>query len=174
MTDYEDDFPSFNEVGDMKFNNIGALGSIVPEKWPQTNALIEQNELENFPKNATSRTHRELLESRGAEEEEEEEDEDEEEEDDEEEGDEEGEEGDEDEDEEEDEEEEEEGIPEDRWATAKPESRFFNHAETLSGKYNEVELDAFMKLLNIKPRPQWQDETTHHYKVGTHTYEDDH
>jgi hypothetical protein len=30
-----------------------------------------------------------------------------------------------------------------------------------------------MKLLNIKPLVQWQDDTVHHYKVGTHTYEDE-
>jgi hypothetical protein len=30
-----------------------------------------------------------------------------------------------------------------------------------------------MKLLNVKPLEQWEDDTTHHYKVGTHTYEDD-
>ena len=175
MTDYEEDFPSWNET-DLQFFNIGALGSLVPEKWPQAHALIEVNELENMPKNVTSKTHRDLLEARSAEDEEEEEDEDEEDEDEEEEGDEEGEEGDgdeEDEDEEEDDEEEEEGIPEDKFSTPAPESRFFKHHETLNGKYNEVELDGFMKLLNVRARPQWQDETTHHYKVGAHTYEDD-
>lgn len=39
--------------------------------------------------------------------------------------------------------------------------------------YNEVELDSFMKLLNIKPIPQWQDETVYHYKSGVHSYEDE-
>ena len=43
----------------------------------------------------------------------------------------------------------------------------------MRNKYNQVELDSFMKLLNIKPVPQWEDGTTHHYKVGVHTYEDD-
>ena len=47
------------------------------------------------------------------------------------------------------------------------------HNEKLRGKFNEVELDSFMKLLNVKPLEQWEDDTTHHYKVGTHTYEDD-
>lgn len=173
MTDYEDTFPSWNET-DLEFFNLGALGSLAPEKWPEAHALIEINELETMPKNTTGRTHRDLLESRSAEEEEEEEDEDEEDEDEDEEGDEEGEEGDEEEEyDEEDDEEEEEGIPEDKFATPKPESRFFKHHEKLNGKYNEVELDAFMKLLNVRARPQWQDETTHHYKVGAHAYEDD-
>lgn len=47
------------------------------------------------------------------------------------------------------------------------------HGENLRNKFNEVELDAFMKLLNIKPFKQWQDESVHHYKLGVHTYEDD-
>ena len=31
-----------------------------------------------------------------------------------------------------------------------------------------------MKLLNIRPATQWQDMTSHHYKLGTHNYEDEH
>lgn len=30
-----------------------------------------------------------------------------------------------------------------------------------------------MKLLNVKPHRQWQDQSTHHYKLGQHRYEDD-
>lgn len=30
-----------------------------------------------------------------------------------------------------------------------------------------------MKLLNVKPFKQWEDTSTHHYKLGVHTYEDD-
>jgi hypothetical protein len=30
-----------------------------------------------------------------------------------------------------------------------------------------------MKILNIKPITQWQEEFPHHYKVGTHVYEDE-
>ena len=29
-----------------------------------------------------------------------------------------------------------------------------------------------MKLLAVKPHRQWQDDSTHHYKLGIHTYED--
>ena len=47
------------------------------------------------------------------------------------------------------------------------------HGENLRNKFNEVELDSFMRLLNIKPHKQWQDTSTHHYKLGAHTYEDD-
>jgi len=30
-----------------------------------------------------------------------------------------------------------------------------------------------MKLLNVKPTVQWQEDNTHHYKTGVHEYEDD-
>jgi hypothetical protein len=58
-------------------------------------------------------------------------------------------------------------------AHAKFEDRYFQHGENLRGKFNEIELDSFMKLLNVKPHKQWQDESVHHYKLGVHTYEDD-
>ena len=153
MTDYENDFPSINEVGPVYLQNVGALGSIAKEKWPQTNTRIEVNELETLPLNVTGRTHKEVVEARFAEpeeEEEEDEDEDDEDEDEEEEGD-----GDEDEEEDDDEEEEEEGIPEDKHRRATIENGPFNHHQKLRGKYNERELDSFMKLLNIKPVTQW-------------------
>lgn len=41
-------------------------------------------------------------------------------------------------------------------------------------KFNEVELDSFMKLLNINPtHKQWADNSMYHYKLGIHRYEDD-
>jgi hypothetical protein len=43
----------------------------------------------------------------------------------------------------------------------------------LRNKYSEVEIGAFMKVLNVKPNKQWEDETTHHYKLGVHDYEDE-
>lgn len=30
-----------------------------------------------------------------------------------------------------------------------------------------------MKILNIKPIVQWQEQFPHHYRVGTHNYEDE-
>ena len=160
--------------------NPGMLEPLQPEMWPQTNALIEVNEMENFPRNATSRTHKENQEARSAEEEEEEEEEeDEDDEDEDEDGEEgeEGEEGDEGEDEEEEEEEdeeEEEGLPDENLAYAQQtEDRYFAHNEKLRKKFNEVEIDSFMKLLNVKATPQWEDDTSYHYKVGTHAYEDE-
>lgn len=53
------------------------------------------------------------------------------------------------------------------------EDKYFLHGENLRNKFNEIELDSFMKLLNVKPHKQWQDTSIHHYKLGAHTYEDD-
>lgn len=36
-----------------------------------------------------------------------------------------------------------------------PRSEFFKKHETLKSKYNEVEIDAFLKLLNVKPLSNW-------------------
>ena len=135
--------------------------------------------MENFPKSSTSRTHKEAQEARSAEEEEEEEEEeedDDEDEDEEGEGEEEGEEGEgeDEEEEEEEEEDEEEGLPDENISYAQlSEDRYFAHNEKLRKKFNEVEVDGFMKLLNVKPVPQWEDDTSYHYKVGTHAYEDE-
>ena len=181
MTDYLYDFPSANEIGgSLPIQNMNLLAALNSESWPQTNSLIEINELEKWPKNSTSKTHRDNQEARDAEEEEEEEeeeeDDDEDEDEDGEEG--EGEEGEGEDDEEEEEEEEEEGesaddLPDEQLRKSPEEDRFFMHNETMRNKYNQVELDSFMKLLNIKPVPQWEDDSTHHFKVGVHTYEDD-
>ena len=83
--------------------------------------------------------------------------------------------GEEDEEEEEEEEEAEsmDDIPDEQIKMADIEDKFFMHNENLRSKYNQVELDSFMKLLNVKPTPQWEDDTTHHYKIGIHVYEDD-
>jgi len=116
--------------------------------------MIEMNDMEKIDTGAaTSKTGRELQEARAAEAEEEDEEEEEEGDDDEDEEEEEEGEGDEEEDEEEEEDEgaEETGVPDDIMRTINPENRFMNHSENLREKYNEVELDSFMKLLNVKP-----------------------
>lgn len=60
MTDYLYDFPGANELGQsLPIQNLSLLTATMPEAWPQTNSLIEINELEKYPKNATSKTHRE-------------------------------------------------------------------------------------------------------------------
>jgi hypothetical protein len=53
------------------------------------------------------------------------------------------------------------------------ENPYFTHNETLRNKFNEVELDNFMRLLNVKPTAQWEDTHAYHNKMGVHTYEDD-
>jgi len=69
--------------------------------------------------------------------------------------------------------EEEEWPPKERLASVAPGDRFFVEDKRVRENYNEVELSNFMKLLNIKPHKQWQDESTHHYKLGLHSYEDE-
>lgn len=44
---------------------------------------------------------------------------------------------------------------------------------SLRSNFSDVELGAFMKVLNVKPHNQWEDQHTHHYKLGTHDYEDE-
>lgn len=34
MTDYEYDFPSFHEVDNLNFEDLGALTPVMEEKWP--------------------------------------------------------------------------------------------------------------------------------------------
>ena len=53
------------------------------------------------------------------------------------------------------------------------EDRYFKRNENLRSKFNEVELDSFMKILNIKPYTQWQDNTVTQYKTATVAYEDE-
>lgn len=35
------------------------------------------------------------------------------------------------------------------------EDSYFIHGENLRNKFNDIELEAFMKLLNVKPHKQW-------------------
>lgn len=50
--------------------------------------------------------------------------------------------------------------------------RFFLEKDDLRSKYDYNEIDAFMRLLSMKPTAQWQDQAGHHYKLGLHNYED--
>lgn len=179
MTDYENSFVGFDEVaGTLPLKDVHLLKPVIEEPHPANHALAALETIENRPQYARSRIHRELLETKAAEAEAEAEEEEEEEE-----GEEEGEEGEEGEEaegegeeeagEEEEEEEEEVWPPEDNIMHVPMEDKYFIHGENLRNKFNEVELDSFMKLLNVKPYKQWQDTTVHHYKLGAHTYEDD-
>lgn len=51
--------------------------------------------------------------------------------------------------------------------------RMFLGVEDVRDRYNDNEVDAFMRLLAIRPHTQWQDKSTHHYKLGVHRYEDE-
>lgn len=178
MTDHETDFVSWNELpGALPINRHNWLTAIAPEPHPQVDAMVSIEEMEEIPRYGTSPTMQGFVQGQYAEVEEEEEefygsegDDDEEYGDEDEEGDEEegGDYGDYDE-----EEETEEWPAKDRIASVDPEDRFFRAGESLRGKYNEVEIDQFMKLLGIKPRAQWEDTSTHHYKLGLHSYEDE-
>lgn len=56
------------------------------------------------------------------------------------------------------------------------EDRFFVGEKGQRGlreNFSEVEIGNFMKVLNVKPHKQWEDESTYHYKLGAHTYEDE-
>jgi len=67
----------------------------------------------------------------------------------------------------------EEWPPKDVLKSAKSEDRFFRAGESLRGKYSEVEIGSFMKLLGVKPKTQWEDTSTHHARLGLHAYEDE-
>lgn len=46
--------------------------------------------------------------------------------------------------------------------------------QNLRDKYNEVEIEAFMKLMNIRPTRDWKDNTDTLYWMEAREYEDDH
>ena len=52
------------------------------------------------------------------------------------------------------------------------EDRYFKAGETMRGQYSDVEIQAFMNLLSIKPRGNWQDQSIYHARMGVHEYED--
>lgn len=179
MTDYEDNFVGFDEVpGGITNLDISGLKYITEEPFPTYHQLAALEDPEGPDRNSRSRTHKDFQDAKAAEAEAAAEGDDEEEE---EEGDEEGEgeegegEGGEEAAEEEGEEEEaeEEWTPLDRNAHESIEDRYFLRNETLRGKFNEIEIDSFMKLMNIKPTFSWEDQTGYHHKLGLHTYEDD-
>lgn len=49
---------------------------------------------------------------------------------------------------------------------------FFNPEEKLRDKYDNVELDSFMKFLDVKPFYNWYDEHNWHSRLGFHPTED--
>ena len=176
MTDHETNFISWNELpGMVPTTRPNWLSAIQPESHPQIDAFAAIEEIEAIPRYGTSPTMKGLIDAKYADvEEEEEEFYGSEGDDDEDYGDEDEEEGGEEDYGDYDEEEAgEEWPPKDTIATGKMEDRVFRAGESLRSKYSEVEIDSFMKLLGVKPRTQWQDTSTHHYKLGMHKYEDE-
>ena len=143
---------------------------------PDLGSIPEWVPMESLPPNLLGTSHKEgYLErkaTRAAELEAEMEEEDD---DDDEDEDEEGEDEEEDEDEGEEDEEEEDplALPPDFYRPPLKDDRFFRHNETLRQRFNEVEIEGFMKILNMKPYRQWQDDTKYHYKAGVKAYEDE-
>lgn len=178
MTDYEDQFVSWRELpGALPIANSQKILDFKDEDWPQINALVEHFIPEKAPLQSTGPTMTALMEAERTEIEPEEDDEDEEEG---EYGEEYGEEGAEEYGEEYGEEEEgppsyeREWPPRDVIKTNNKDNRVFRVHEKLRSKFNETEIDNFMKLLAIKPHTQWEDTSFFHNKLGVHSYEDGH
>ncbi|CDW85583.1 UNKNOWN [Stylonychia lemnae] len=178
MTDYENTFVGFDEiVGGMPNLDYSSLKPMFEEPYPTTHQLAALETPEAPYRNSRSRTHRDLQDLKAAEAEAAAEGDDEEEE--EEEGDEEGEgeEGGEEaaaeEEADEEYEEEAEWPPKDRIEANEGEDKFFIRDETIRNKFNEIEIDSFMKLMNIRPTFSWEDQTGYHNRLGAHVYEDE-
>ena len=177
MTDYEDHFVGWREKqGALPIAHSEKLLDLEGEEFPQINTLVENQIPEFAPMWSTGPTMTAMMEAvRVVPEPEEDEDE--------EEAD--GEYGEEEAEAEygaEDygEEEEPPGKPKREWPAkdliqhGKVDSRVFRGNEKLRSRFNEVEIDNFMKLLAIKPHVQWEDKSFFHYKLGAHKYEDLH
>lgn len=177
MTDHETEFVGWNEVPSaLPFKRSNWIAAMMPEPFPQIDSVAAIEEIEDKPRYTTSPTFDGIIKERYADPEEEEEEEfygseggdDDEYGDEEEEGGEEdyGDYG-------------EEEVDDDPWppadviASRQVEDRFFRAGETLRGKYSEVEIENFMKLLGVRARNQWQDTHSHHHKLGLHQYEDE-
>lgn len=177
MTDHETEFVGWNEVPAMiPFKRSNWLARMMPESHPQVDALASIEEIEDKPRFTTSPTFDAIIKEKYADPEEEEEEEfygqeikDDDDYEDEEGGEEDyGDYGD-----------YEEEVDDDPWPPAEVmksrpmEDRFFRAGESLRGRYNEVEIDNFLKLLGVKARSQWQDTHSYHHKQGLHQYEDE-
>ena len=180
MTDYEDDFASFAEYpGEAPLQDVQRLLSYAEEPWPQSDMTAGLAIPDDPPINAVTPSMKEVFQDFYAVPEEEEidfygaDDGG----DDDEYGDEYGEEGGEGGEEEYGEEdygEEEEVVwPPPALIQQDPlEDRYFKAGETMRGQYSDVEIQAFMNLLSIKPRGNWQDQSIYHARTGVHEYED--
>lgn len=50
---------------------------------------------------------------------------------------------------------------------------FFKRNERLQDRFNEQEIDGFLKLLNVKPATNWTDRAGYHHGLGVHAYYDE-
>jgi hypothetical protein len=67
MTDYENTFVGFNEIGGaLPVNNPSLLRPVVEEPWPANHALVAIESLENRPRYARSKLHKDLLDAKAA------------------------------------------------------------------------------------------------------------
>jgi hypothetical protein len=155
MTDHEDEFVGWNELpSELPINRQSWLHPLQDEPHPQVDKLAAIEQMEKRELIGTNDGVMAILEARAADVEEEEDTEY-------------GAEGDEDDEEAGEEEAEadygaedygEEGEswpPKDKVPHVAVEERFFMGNEKLRSKYSEVEIGAFMKLLNVKPHRQW-------------------
>lgn len=51
---------------------------------------------------------------------------------------------------------------------------YFLKGESVRSRFNEHEVDAFMKVIGMKPFTDWKDDTLTHMWAGEHDYEDEH
>jgi hypothetical protein len=177
MTDYEDQFVSWRELpGALPIAHSEKLLDFKDEDFPQINALVERVISEKAPLQSTGPAITAIMEAERAEVEPEEDDDDEEAEY----GEEYGEEGADDYGAEYGEEEEgppsndREWPPKDIVKKTDSDNRVFRVHEKLRNRFNETEIDNFMKLLALKPHVQWQDTSFFHNKLGVRSYEDGH
>lgn len=52
-------------------------------------------------------------------------------------------------------------------------SEFFRRNEKLQDRFNEHEVEGFLKLLNVKPNSNYNDRSLFHHATGVHAYYDE-
>jgi hypothetical protein len=57
-------------------------------------------------------------------------------------------------------------------SNAMPKDEYFDYNEKIQERFNDVEIESFMKLLDIKPFRNWQDKTMYHDRIGRHSFND--
>ena len=52
------------------------------------------------------------------------------------------------------------------------ENGYFDIDETVNDRFNDIEMDSFMKFLNVQPFRNWKDKSSYHNRLGAHQAED--